>query len=175
MDCLNTRNDPPRPGPDMSIVRLRAGQKVTVVVLSKQIWGCYTHWAGRYSTPCYADKSRCPGHKQGLPLRWKGYLHVWDYNIRDDYFLELTPTACHNLLDQVGRGMDLRCQRLMIERGKGDKARLYVSVQTPHDKISDKPLPEAKDPFKTLCRLWGIEDGNLHLRGEDDLPFSVVA
>lgn len=155
---INREDRPPRPGPEMQIVRLKSGQELHCTVISPALWGCYVHWAGNRSEPCYADKQKCPGHKKGLPIRWKGYIHVIDNHKQKECFLELTPLSADQLLGQIGSGEPLRGQRLSVRRMAGDKARLKVSLLAHHTAVSSAELPLAKDPYKTLAKLWGISD-----------------
>lgn len=155
MQPLNRQNRPPDPGPEMLILRLRAGQRIVATILSKALWGVWTHWAGKRSEPCFGDKADCPGHKRGLPLRWKGYLHVFDHTKKKEGFLELTPVSAESLLDQVGNDSPLRGERIQVIRGGGDKARLTVELLAAIKE--GVVLPPEKDPEKTLRALWGIE------------------
>lgn len=169
---INRANEPPRPGPEMQVVRLKAGQELHATVLSDALWGCYVHWNGSRSEPCYADKKQCPGHKRGLPLRWKGYLHVVDNHRQTECFLELTPLAADQLIAQVGTGEPLRGQRLSMRRMSGDKARLKVTLLAHHTAVSKAELPRAKDPYATLVKLWGIADIGGDYLGGSSIPMS---
>jgi hypothetical protein len=166
---LRRQDRPPKPGPEMRIRRLKASQKIVATVLN-DLWGCWTHWAGNRSEPCLGDKKTCPGHKRGLPARWKGYLHILDHNNREESFLELTPTAATQLFDQLGTESPLRGNRIQVERMAGDKARMRITVLTAH--LSDVQLPPAKDPYKTLCSLWGVSDVSLEKPGQPTLPLN---
>jgi hypothetical protein len=156
MQPLNRQDIPPAAGPAMWIVRLKANEKLHCTILSEHLWGIMVHWNGRNTEPCTGDELSCSGHQRKLPLRWKGYLHVWDHHKRTDKFLELTPTAARMLLDQVETEFPLRGQRVEIARMNGDNARLRVSVQA---RINEGfKLPDEKDPEETLRKLWGMAD-----------------
>lgn len=159
----------------MLVYRLKAGQSMDAVIVSRSLWGCYTHWNGRCSEPCYEGKGKCPGHKRGLPVRWKGYLHVYDVKRKRQCFLELTPTSADDLLRELGEGA-MRGQRVNIARQQGDKARLSVSVFSAERYTCDvSQLPEPKDPYKTLAKLWGVDDSALEVFPKDSLPISGTA
>lgn len=156
MPPLNRQDRPPRGGPEMLVLRLKAGVTKLFAILSPSLWGVWTHWAGSKSEPCFQDKKSCSGCKRGLPKRWKGYLHCWDYHDKREVFFELTPLAADAILEQCGEDAPLRGNRIQVVRGAGDKARLKVTVLSavPRDQV----LPEAKDPAKTLSKLWGMDD-----------------
>lgn len=156
MPQLNRQDQPPRGGPEMWILRLKAKQSRTLAILSVSLWGTWTHWNGQCSEPCFVEKKACSGCKRGLPKRWKGYLHCWDYHEKREVFLELTPMAADAVLVQCGEGAPLRRNRIQMARGDGDNTRLKVTILSavPLDVL----LPEPKDPKKTLEKLWGIDD-----------------
>jgi len=171
MLSINRQDRPPVGGPEMLVLRLKANQSLDAICISPSLWGCYTHWNGRCSEPCFGEKAKCPGHKRGLPVRWKGYLHVWDCRKKRQCFVELTPTSADDLLGQVGDGVILRGMRFVLTRQSGDKARLTVSVlEGERYAVDVGKLPTPKDPFKTLAKLWGIDDSALEPFAKDGLP-----
>jgi hypothetical protein len=155
MSTLNTCHTPPPNGPELLIVRLKAGKKLLCVILSQSLWGVWTHWNGARSEPCFQERAHCNGCKRGLPKRWKGYLHVWDLERRRQVFVELTPVAAESINSQVGLGSVLRGYRVTLERMKGDQSRLIVHVHPMH--TDSDTLPPAKDPAGTLTKLWGTD------------------
>lgn len=168
---LNRQDRPPRVGPELWIRRLKASETLQCTIISASLWGCMTHWNGRSTEPCYESKKECPGHKRGLPTRWKGYLHVWDEGKAEECFLELTPVAADNLLAQVMQGEPLRGQRLKVERLKGNKARLRVTLLAHYTALRvGRDLPPPKDPHNTLCKLWGLSDVVVTPMAESVIP-----
>lgn len=158
---LRRQNLPPKSGPEIFVRRLRAAEKLTVQVLSRSLWGCYVHWAGDHSEPCLEDAKKCPGHARGLPVKWKGYLHVMNLHNRRAEFLEFTPFSANQIIDQVDTAQPLRGYRLQCERGKGDKARVKVVVLPCLN--MEVVLPDEIDPYKTLCKLWSCQGIDLKL------------
>lgn len=156
-DDLAKDNVPPRPGPSMHILRLRAGERVDAVCLSSVFWGVWTHWAGTHSEPHLRAKERCNGCKRGYPRRWKGYLHIWRQDTSTDCFLEFTPTSADKLLKVTCVGGNLRGVPFKAKRSPGgDKGRLTVEV-TGTRKPSEI-LPPEKDPASTLRVLWNLNE-----------------
>jgi hypothetical protein len=133
------------------------------------------HWAGNHTEPCFAETKVCPGHRRGLPLKWKGYLYVADQVLREQQFLELPPLAAKDLLNWFYPQTDLRGQCVIVQRGDGKKARLKIEPQGPWDEESCGPLAKDKDPIITLCRLWGLDPTQVNLSGQNEVPNSRVA
>lgn len=175
MLSLNRLNDPPVAGPDVWVRRLGAREKLHATILSPHFWGFMVHWAGNHSEPCYREIRTCPGHRRGLPLKWKGYLYVIDHVSKEFQFLELPPGAAKELVNWYHPLKDLRGQRCIITRGEGSKARLKVEIQLPWEKVSSDPLPKDKDPIITLCRLWGVDPTQVNLSGDTEVPNTSVA
>lgn len=155
MSDLNRDDRPPRIPKTMHLRRLKAGERFHGILLAP-LWGVWTHWNGNRSEPCFKKKVSCPGHRKGLPSKWKGYFHVWNLLERAEEFLEVSPVAADQILDCLTTGHPARGHRVTILRGNGTKARLKVEV---NESVPDaESLPQPKDPNKTLRRLWGIAD-----------------
>jgi hypothetical protein len=145
---------PPRPGPEIYILRLKGAERFTFTVYSHAIFGVWVHWSGGKSSPHYTDADRCPGCARQEPKRWKGFVHCYCHEKKQEVFLELTPASAHSLLDQLAVGETLRGQGIFVNRTKGDNGRLLIRVMNPCRE--PEKLPEAKDPQESLMRIWGI-------------------
>jgi hypothetical protein len=159
-------------GPDLYVRRLKAGEKMTFVILSDAFWGLRVHWdsRGRRTQPHYRNKGSCPGCKLGWPQKWKGYLHV--LNGAGEEILEVTPVMHDAILDQIGPGVSLRGHRFLGSRGQGDKARVTFTAQAHWSLLkASRELPEAKDPKPILLELWGLGDVRLGDDSQDAIPF----
>lgn len=155
LNHLNTEHRPPAPGPRYPITRVTVGDSARMfTILAETLFGLWTHWTGRTSMPCLNHGMDCSGCRSAQPKRWKGYLHSFDHEKKDECFLELTPAACQELIQQAGREKDLRGLRLHLRRTKGGKhGRLNVQVLPA---IGDNSrLPPARSPILTLSSLWG--------------------
>lgn len=171
MPEFNRQDEPPPPGPNMTVRRIRALQRLQFVLLG-QPWGTWTHYNGRSTEPCLKPKKECPGCKRQLAHRWKCYIHVWNLQRQTDEFLELTPASRAQLDDQLPTGEPYRGQRIEVARGKGDKSRLTVLL-LPAVPVHGK-MPESKDPYKLLCKLWGFPQITEEKPPQSDLPPGLV-
>lgn len=156
MDDLDITPIPPRPGPELFILRLKGNDMHTFTIYSKAIWGINVHFVGNRSQPHFKNPDRCPGCKAKNVKRWKGFLHCFDHNMGQEVFLELTPKSALSLLGQLGSKGPLRGNRIQVKRTGKDNGRLLISVLTACGAIDQ--LPEGKDPLDSLLRLWGLAD-----------------
>ena len=170
---LRTQHTPPRHGPELYIRRLKANQVIMLWVLSSKLWGTWTHWDGKKSMPCLADPRECHGCKAGWPERWKGFLHTWNTERRQEEFLELTPLAADHLLSQTSDLQTLRGLCFKFCRGKGDKARLRVEFVRKME--VNQTFPQEKTPLETLQSLWGTPQIALGEQPKIELPFADLA
>lgn len=162
MKQLRTLHNPPVAGPQLELLRIKDTNIHPFVILSKGIFGLFTHWDAKAlkgrgaSAPCYRNPDDCDGCRRRLPERWKGYVHVFDMHSRKDGFLELTPTAAAALKAQLTGVDNWRCCRINVSRqGNGEKTRLKVNV---FDSVKESPeLPQERCPTETLSRLWKLE------------------
>jgi hypothetical protein len=155
---LITGTAPAEAGPEFQVVQLKAGVQVFGVICSPNIWGVTTHWnplAGKRgrSERCTKEKGGCEGCDSRLSQRWKGYVHYLDCSTKREAFLEITPAACKQLLDEAPAQGTLRGLRLKAKRGGGgDNSRLSIELGLWVGKASD--LPAARDPEPILELLW---------------------
>jgi len=175
MLTVNRKNEPPLAGPEVWVRRLGGQEKIKCVICSHSFWGFMVHWAGNHSEPCFAETKACPGHRRGLPLKWKGYLYVADQIAREHQFLELPPQAAKDLLNWFHPVTDLRGQIVLVTRGAGKKARLKIEPQGIWDEETWGPLAKDKDPIITLCKLWGLDPTQVNLNGQNDVPTFKIA
>lgn len=154
MSVLNRSNRPPERGPELFVRRLKANEQIQVVILSDKIDGFLSHWTGTVSVPCTQPVEECEGHLAGFPARWRGYLHVMNLLDGKDFFLELTKGAQDQMEIQLESESSWRGLRIFVKRMGGDASRLKVDIQAPWERVTNKPLPPAKDPENSLARLY---------------------
>lgn len=174
MRKLRTQHEPPSPGPELEILRVKDSAIHPFVVLSAKIFGLWTHWDQKAlngrgaSSPCFGDEKVCDGHKRRLPERWKGYLHVHHLHTKKDGFLELTPTAAGTLKSCLVAITNYRGVRINVARSSNsEKGRLRVTV---FDSVQDMSgYPKERCPTETLSKLWKLRPDL-----DDDAPPSLV-
>jgi len=155
---LCTQGVPPKPGPRIEIVRLKANQTAELTIYSPAVHGIWTHWIGSVSAPCWEPRAKCEHCKNNAPRRWKGYLFCWHQGLSDNIFIELTPASTKSIMDVVGPVASLRGYRMFLQRGNGDKAWLKVVLRSRFQDVSDSVMPDDVSPEKTLRQLWGVSD-----------------
>lgn len=158
MSPLDRGAPAPKSGPDIWVRRLKAEEKITFACCSPSIWEFWIHWAGDKSEPCLKNHKECPGHRRGLPRKWRGYIYILSHNSRRMEFLEITPYGAQQLHELCGDLTSLRGKRFAAARGKGDKARVYFSALSDWSDFTTGKLPEDLDPEKTLLKIWGYDD-----------------
>ena len=186
METLNRQNVPPKPGPREEIFRVKPTTGFRGQIISHNLWGVWTHWDGYRTRECTArvvlpdepqptdeeggndvhpsmqappmQGTKCRGHLAKWPLRWKGYLHVYDASTKKFGFLEITPGAAEQLLRQVPSDGNLRGLLLRIDR-HGTSIRSKCTVELTRPAGGSDNLPDPADPEETLRALWGWPHG----------------
>jgi hypothetical protein len=157
---LRRQELPPDTGPEINVVRLKANESINVLILSPKIWGFMCHWNGAFTEPCH-DGGGCNGCSKGYPIKWKGFLYCIDEAHRVNVFLELTPKGRDSIVKAFRPGEEMRGARMIVQRGRGDKARLIIQFQPCLP--NSENLPRDLDPAPTLEKLWGIVPGKLRV------------
>lgn len=150
---------PPGAGPEHKVIQLKAGGAIEGVILAHAVWGVLTHWnvsAGRKgrSERCTMEKlGECSGCDRELPSRWKGYIHYFDFLLKAEAFLEITPGVFDQLKDNCPKGTTLRGLRIRAKRGEGgNTARLALDLLLFTGDM--ERFGPAKDPEPILETLW---------------------
>jgi len=128
--------------------------KIGVLITSRDLVGCWTHFLGR-TLPC-TDDDTCPACNDGAPRKWYGYLSVLRYNRPKQSILELPAGAANDLRDYQQTGAEIRGKLITLER-KGGKANGRVVIE-----LKQHPAWEtlAQEPIQieaTLFRIWRID------------------
>lgn len=148
---------PPKAGPGVPILRVKAGQHFLFVALAMKIAGFMAHWSGKASVPCTGDDPPCPGCNARPPWdsRWKGYIHVLEMSSKAEGFLEITPASAEMLQLQSVNPLSLRGTIFEAMRTSANNGRLKLIYKSVFPRLAD--LPAEKDPTEALKRLWGIK------------------
>lgn len=146
----------PTVGPEIFILRMKGQRTLTFSVWATKVKGIWVHWLGSHSAPHFRNEQECPGCLKRAQKRWKGFLHCYCYEMRQEVFLELTPASARSLADQLCHNATMRGARIQVKRTTADNGRLFISVLAPMPDGS--PLPAEKDPRRSILRLWGISE-----------------
>lgn len=146
----------PKRGPDLFIKRMAAGEAKTFTIWGTRIRGMWVHWnpGTSKSEPHFDDQ--CAACKLGHAKRWKGFLHSYCSEDRQECFLEVTPTSADAIMAQIDDPSLLRGCVIRVVRSAAGNGRLKVQMLTP---VGDSiRLPKEKDPRRSILKLWGIAD-----------------
>jgi hypothetical protein len=149
----------PKQGPEVFILRMPADRAITFTAWGDKIRGIEVHWVGDRSVPHFEPASECAECLKNMPKRWKGYLHCFAQELRQEVFLEFTPKTAEGFLLQVPNAAHLRGCRFQLKRGKSRNARMAVSILDPVN-VQDA-IPKAKDPRRSILKLYGYSDAEV--------------
>lgn len=145
----------PRIGPEVPILRILGSATRTYEILSPRIQGFWSHWDGQKTVACVGElPEQCVNCLKKFPLRWKGFLNVWDFARSADAFLELTPYAATSIGNQLGKGESLRGMRLNIRR-TSDATRAHLRVELLPALGIDTGRPQWREAEPYVRELWG--------------------
>lgn len=154
----------PKPGPEIFIKRLKGSEKLHCTIYADAIRGVWYHWMNGRSQPHYVDEKKCPGCIRCMGKKWKGYLHCYASEMKQEIFLELTPAAGIALTSQLGRKIGLRGFVIFVQRTKGDNGRLQIRIEG--TQVDPAKLPSEKNPQPSITKLWEIAES----RAEQWMP-----
>jgi hypothetical protein len=149
-------DDIPTVGPEIFILRMKGQRSLNFTIWAARPRGIWVHWAGKGSEPHFRDEEQCPGCAKRQEKRWKGFLHCYCAEMRQEVFLELTPASARSLADQLAGQTSMRGGRIQVKRTSSDNGRLYISTLTPIGDLN--LLPKEKDPRPSILRLWGVSE-----------------
>lgn len=154
------------------------GTRVRGVVLSERLVGVWTHWRAGRTEPHHKDQTGCPGCREGLARRWKGYLGIWWPAGSRVALAELTVGAarlCPVLSDPMPSS--LRGWLLTLARPFGKmNGPVSIELSPPPAAGSDDGLKPAPDVRRALLVIWERrEDGPSGVlsaeEGPEEAPF----
>ncbi len=148
-------DEPPMPGPECFILRLKANQLYTFLIFGQKIKGVWYHWNNGRSEPHFRNEAACPGCLARRKKAWKGFLHCFVQELKQDVFLELTNGAAMALKHQMANPNEMRGHRINVKRGNGNNAKLTIQLLQQHP--DPGCLPPEKDPLKSVMKLWGVD------------------
>lgn len=167
----NRMGVPPRRNDILFVQSPDAGQRFRFLCYSPVIQGFYTHYSGR-TVPCYKNHLKCPGGHSLLNRRWKGYLHGWSHARNEPIFLQLTPEAANQLLDQLAEGATLRGLMIEVSRSAKKKGRMSCVLGEAQRAFRSVDLPPPLDCRRSCYNLWDLpytdEEMSTALDGDDE-------
>lgn len=149
----------PRDGPELFVLRMKGNLVYHFIIWGCKIRGIWYHWRLNHSEPHFQDDENCPGCKARQPKKWKGFVHCYCVELKQEVFLELTPASSASLVAQFAPGASLRGCRIQVKRTGANNGRLYTSVLTPITETSS--LPAEKDPRPSILKLWGLDPDDI--------------
>jgi hypothetical protein len=150
---------PPRPGPRMDFLTVKSTQPVKLLVLSRRIWAHYIHWVGDFTQPCTAEKGGCEHCTPQNGRRWKGYLHVLQYDLHwKPAFVCLTPGCGWEMLEGTDADYDFRGKMLKMWRSGKSPTSLLSFTWDEHYKPHFE-LPQELDPKPFLDTVFKRKSG----------------
>lgn len=152
-------DDIPSDGPELYMLRMKGNKCLTFTIYGTKVRGCWYHWHKDHSEPHFQDDEQCPGCKARQAKKWKGFLHVYCSESRQEVFLEVTRACAASLMQQLGGASSIRGAVVQIKRTGADNGRLYVTVLTPVK--TPEILPAEKDPRPSILKLWGLDQADI--------------
>jgi hypothetical protein len=154
--CRRAERPPPRRGPELRVERVRGGDNWSVVILSTALYQCWIHYdpSTRRSQKCTSTGDDCEGHKRGLPMKYRAYLHAHGGRNNEQHFLELTEECARRFLEKVGEDTDLRGLRVKFIRTTKSNGRLFCEVDPYVSPLDPRKLPTEVCPESSLEWLW---------------------
>lgn len=149
----------PKSGPEVFILRMKAEKALTFTAWGDKIKGIEIHWAGDRSVPHFEPVEECEACLKCLPKKWKGYLHCYCSEMKQEVFVEMTPKVASSFLDQVPNPNHLRGCVFQLKRGKSANSRMDIRILNPVDAAVG--LPPAKDPRKSILKLYGFSQRDI--------------
>lgn len=146
----------PKPGPDIYIKRLKGKEELTCTIIGDRVKGVWYHWVNGRSAPHMKDERTCDGCNRKKQKKWKGYLHCFAAQMKQEIFLELTPTAAASLCQQLARPHGFRGCQIRVVRTKGDNGRLLIFAIGGN--VDGARLPQEKNPMPSILKLWEIAE-----------------
>jgi len=136
--------------------------KTTVVekfiVLSPKIMSTAVHYLARLkrTVECKQATGFCTHCHEMVEAKWKGYLHCVKVGTNEEVFLEMTADGCMKLGQLTADRQTLRGSWIEVSKTSGG-ARGRYKIDVKERTIEAQTLPEAREPWETLRRLWSMK------------------
>lgn len=137
----------------LGIMRTPASQKTKAIILSTQMVGGYTHYAGGRTQPCRGQL--CRSCQEGQPPRWYGWMHIISTKLSSQAVYEITSAAAQEFLEWRKKHGALRGAMLVAERVP-KKVNGRLSVRLTQGETPAENLPPEIDLRRYLESLWKV-------------------
>lgn len=132
--------------------------KLTVVILSHDLIGRYTHYAASRTRPCMGQD--CEWCNKNQRPRWHGYLACIDLDRNEKIIVEVTA----GIATQIGEWFDqcrtLKGSRMQLERPSGKaNGRIRAKIIAPATGTGE--LPTAPDLRPVMEKIWEVHDSSI--------------
>jgi hypothetical protein len=156
---LNRCDDIPPDGPHLMIRKIEPGDVPVLVILSPKVEGFRCHWTGANTAACVVGDGLCPWCLKKFPMKWYGFIHVWEQSLNVQTLIMMTAPGANRLKAIQGDRESLRGSIVVCSRQyKTSKSSL---VFTDKGQIpSYKVLPMARSAEPTLRRIWKFPDSD---------------
>jgi len=152
-------DDVPKPGPEVYVLRMPADRTITFVAWGDKLRGFDVHWLGNRTAMHFEPAEECEHCLKNLPSKWKGYLHVYAVELKQEFFLEFTKITASAFQHQVANPDHLRGCTFRLKRGKSKNSRMSIIILAPV--TVETALPPEKDPRPCILRLYGYSDNQI--------------
>jgi hypothetical protein len=159
---LNRSDVPPKKSDVLWVECVKGLERQKFLVYSPAIMGCYQHWTGKRTVPCFTNHDLCPGGHKEATKKWRGYVHAWSYKRNQQVICQLTGDAIESWWAQLSSGVSLRGQTIYVVRSTKDNGRLFVEVDKIFHRDADK-IAQAVDPVASLWNMWKMEPSHAEL------------
>lgn len=133
---------------------------ISAFICSTEIFAIWTHWDPRIRRTVACTEgagSLCQGHLQQLPMRWKGYLHLFGMRTKAEFFLELTPLGAKHFNSTVTGLPGIRGLHMEFRREYRTKKSSIITAVT-GEWVGPGDLPKPKTPELSLTRIFGLDE-----------------
>jgi hypothetical protein len=142
--------------PNWSITRVKGKQSLSCLALSKDLIGCYVHYARGRSQPCIQQES-CEWCQTGVPRRWHSWFGAVSMTGQTKSIVEITLAVMPRFDEWIRQNGTLRGTRVDLARaGKRDNGRLMAMLERGQRKSNE--LPGAPAVAQMLRRMWDLPE-----------------
>lgn len=136
---------------------MRPGGTYSFWIVSNRVYGYDVHYHNERTIPCMLPNAHCVCQREGLSVRWAGYLAVRAIPTTALYLIRITAGAFQNSPSLQAMDGKLRGHQIVLQRlGNAWTSPLQVAIVDPPESVKrPSKLPEL-NVTEALERIWGI-------------------